>query len=196
MNLSISKFAPKDLTLSTTQGLQYRIALAVGIDAVGWLEYISRVFQAFGPAYSIEDSLLKLLETKQTRKLYWQERQTKTSVRQKRKEQIMEKIWSQKVDDTRANQMYLGYGPGMAMNLPDGCKHCGKPGHKRKTHKDCTANPKNILQEPGSNVATKEGETNKQNAVPKCKSCGKEGHKTKAHSSCPNNNKKRKQPGP
>jgi hypothetical protein len=139
------------------------------------------------------------LETKQKRKAYWQERQTLASVRKKRKQALNDKILQQKVDDTKSNRMFLLYQTGMDANLPDGfCHHCGKQGHKRKNHKDCTANIKNGLQATGSNVSTKEGEANQQPknvTVPVCKSCGNKGHKTKAHLSCPKN-KKNMQVGP
>jgi hypothetical protein len=161
MNSSIAKVAPKDLTLSTTKSLSFRIAIAIGIDSIGWNGYVAKVVASLNPVVATDHLFAEFLGRKQKRKRYWQVRQARMDIRLKRKQDVNDKIKKTKVDDDRAINEGITYGPGLAMlleeeenrgtqdgnnnesgNGKDGkkgafCKACKKTGHSKTSSKQC-----------------------------------------------------------
>jgi hypothetical protein len=115
MNSAIAKVAPKDLTFSTTKSLSFRIAVAVGLDSIGWDGYVAQVIAAINPLVATDDVLAQFLELRQKRKCYWKTRQERADVRVKRMQDVNDKVKKQKVDDDRAIREHVTYGSGIAL---------------------------------------------------------------------------------
>ena len=66
MNTSVSYYAPKNKTYSKTQSLDTRVAIAAGVQILGYLAFWMRVFTAF--ELDMDDNLRKSLQYRDNKK--------------------------------------------------------------------------------------------------------------------------------
>jgi hypothetical protein len=182
MNSSIAKLAPKDLTFSQTRSLQYRVAIAISIDSIGWIRFIGRLLTSLNPNVVLSSVLMKFLAKKQKRKEYWKERQKELSVKRRRKQYVVDKIKRQKVDDIKASKQWLIYESGAALDMEDEDDDEDLPGNE-----DISGNEK--VGDMGEKYPTKR-KNNKatKNKPAKCR-CGSDQHARTSHQSCKYNKK-------
>jgi hypothetical protein len=209
LNSSIAKLAPKDLTLSKTPTLGYRVAIVVGVDSIGWLEFCRRVFKEIDQSISLTPSLTEFLKVRQKRKEYFAARQASKAVKQRRRQMVCDKIGTQRNDEAKATKKHLTYSPGMGLDLDEDnnkkkrkqtdeeqakkiCGSCGLPGHSRMTSKLCKnyGKPKDAEgnemkgKAKGNKKRKKRGESNMI-----CPHCAGIGHERVSSKDCKKNPK-------
>ena len=163
-NNTASWFAPKNKVYCGSRSLWNRLAMAVGINSVGFVVYFTRLYRKLGVA--MEPSVLYFLRQKDEIRY-----KRLASIKLNEKKKIrMEKKFAQLKDDEliarkeRAKRAGT-YRPGMNMDddtaedfvLPKTkknksrkdlvCPHCGKHGHSTTRSKHCLQHPDNNPQE-------------------------------------------------
>ena len=161
-NRSISRFAPKDETFSSTKSLEYCVSIPIGISSVGWNEYISRVLDGIGiePTNQTE----KFLQLMSKRKEYQAEYQRRKNVMMRRRTKQRAIVMGQKKLDAQDRRNGTTYKSGVGVfgdeqskisksstkknvekpsnekSSTSRCSKCFLFGHSRSSHKNCRMN--------------------------------------------------------
>ena len=158
-NRSISCFAPKDETFSSTKSLEYRVSIPIGISSVGWNEYISRVLDGIGiePTNQTE----KFLNLMSKRKDYKAEYKKRKHVMMRRREKQRAIVMGQKKLDAQDRRNGTTYKSGV-----------GVFGDEQQ--KISTASNKNNVEES----------SNKKSSTSRCSKCFLFEHSRSSHKNC------------
>jgi hypothetical protein len=147
MNKFITKFVLKSTHLCRTIAGKARTFLAVGLDSVGYEDYYRTLFGILGLDY--DERICGLSHRRLDKKKIWHKNYSKKpEVRRARSAKRAIKIRAsirKTLQDKKAGKSYKSGMSGPTLPKKDDgttkaavpCSHCGKLGHKMRTHKDC-----------------------------------------------------------
>ena len=151
-NNTASWFAPKNKAHCGSQSLRVRIAMALGINSVGALEYFEKLFAELG--ITMTDGVRQSLRVKETVRMKRLAKVKTTQAKKKRKEAHFKALKQQetnakkeraKRDGTHRRGMNLDDNDELNFVTPTNkkgpsqrvCPHCGKKGHSTTRSKKC-----------------------------------------------------------
>jgi hypothetical protein len=171
LNRVVMKYAPKEVCYSKSMSLSYRICIAVGIDSIGYLAYLDRVFRKWGIKMTTTTRNLVALHDVE----YDMQRIRKSDNNYRRavayrKQQAWRDECMRQIEDQKKNHYYgtplvVEDNGGekrkfISPNTTKTCK-CGKTDHQRTTHKSCVLNKQNIIEAATLAAATRETDGDK-----------------------------------
>ena len=158
LNKIITMVAPKDRTYSMSGSLKSRVAVAIGINSVGYMNFFSDVFERCGILHTAcDDSFLSSLDRNRNRANNYKKL---PEVKRKRATQQLAKMNEEIEKEKQDRKRKLTYQSGVAVHGDDSnedrdgsnntstentmaarskkmrvCGACGQPGHNRKNKK-------------------------------------------------------------
>jgi hypothetical protein len=160
-NNTFSWLAPKNKVYAGTQSLRNRLSIAIGINALGQVDYFTRLFKKLGIVMTPNvHHFLEMKETRRAKRLQKvKEQETKKMLRKvKNKKQRRDELVATRERDNRDAAVYKT-GQNMQDDVADegnndgttkkksstrSCPFCGKKGHTTRRSKHCRKNPANI----------------------------------------------------
>jgi len=113
LNYCLTKIAPKDMNFATSKSLEYRVALVIGVDSIGYLPYINDVAIKLG--FDLNSASVKFLKNRDKRRESMSTYHRKSETKLRRRERTNMKILKQIAEDKKAMAQSLYYQSGIAV---------------------------------------------------------------------------------